>query len=330
LGEHRFHPTVGCEFLIVLSPNASASTQDRLALAKLATEEQSPASVVPQIDVLAQAPPATTASNAAFVGTEKIAIEDTYVRTVPSAQSALDILADSWVGALPQQFGLTAGEIGLCQDERVSWAIDQAGGVEGLDVLELGPLEASHTYMLLQRGAKSVLAIEANKRAFMKCLIVKEILALRDASFMLGDFVKFLDADSRSWPFIMACGVLYHMTDPIHVIEQLARKTDKLFIWTHVVDNNAMPTSDPRYGLIKSVEERPWNGKTIRLHTRPYGSTSDPKFCGGPLQDPKWLDRQELLMMLKALGYNKISIAHETPDHPAGPALSIFAQRIIA
>ena len=68
--------------------------------------------------------------------------------------------------------------------ECMRWLAETLGGLQGRDVLELGPLEAAHTAALLQAGARSVLAIEANKQAFLKCLIVKELCGLRDASFM--------------------------------------------------------------------------------------------------------------------------------------------------
>ncbi|WP_204313559.1 hypothetical protein, partial [Klebsiella michiganensis] len=64
-----------------------------------------------------------------------------------------------------------AGEIRLYDDARIAWLVSSVGGLQGLDVLELGPLEASHTAMLLAAGAKSVLAIEANQLAFLRCLV---------------------------------------------------------------------------------------------------------------------------------------------------------------
>ncbi|WP_204348773.1 hypothetical protein, partial [Klebsiella pneumoniae] len=85
----------------------------------------------------------------------------------------------------------------LYDDARIAWLVSSVGGLQGLDVLELGPLEASHTAMLLAAGAKSVLAIEANQLAFLRCLVVKELRHLRDASFQLGDFTRFLEDDPR-------------------------------------------------------------------------------------------------------------------------------------
>src|SRR6185312_3462803 len=97
---------------------------------------------------------------------------DQYVRAVPDAQRALDVFAGDWWSSLPGACaGLKAGHLPLFADERISWAVEALGGVEGKNVLELGPLEGGHTYMLEQAGAESILAIEASTRAFLKCLI---------------------------------------------------------------------------------------------------------------------------------------------------------------
>jgi hypothetical protein len=50
-------------------------------------------------------------------------------------------------------------------------------------------------------------------------------------------------------------------------------------------------------------------------------------FCGGPAEGPRWMEREELLALLGRLGFDDIRVAHEAPDHPQGPALSIMAQR---
>lgn len=120
-------------------------------------------------------------------------ILDEYVMSEPSDQNALDIFQGEWSSKLPSQAGeLRAGQISLFEDGRILWAEKKVGGFEGCKIIELGPLEAGHTYMLEKRAANSILAIEANTRAYLKCLIVKEILNLERSRFLPGDFVKYL------------------------------------------------------------------------------------------------------------------------------------------
>ena len=48
----------------------------------------------------------------------------------------------------------------------------EPGSLQGMNILELGPLEATHTYQLAKLGADRVLAIEAEYGSFLKCLVV--------------------------------------------------------------------------------------------------------------------------------------------------------------
>ena len=303
LGESRFHPTIGCEFLLVLSRDSATRSQDRLALAREAVAE-------------------------ARFGTASAEQTNGYAGGLPTAQQAVDLFAGHWVAALPPAADATAGAIALHDDARIRWLVESLGGVTGMEVLELGPLEASHTAMLLAAGARSVLAIEANRNAYLRCLVVKEILGLRDARFALGDFRAYLDAETRRWPLIVASGVLYHTPDPLRLLELLAARTDTLFLWTHVIDDEAMPPGDPRRAGFEVTETRTWRGMTLSLSPWPYGAaSSDPKFCGGPEAAPRWMARADLLRALELLGFDSIEIAHETPGHPSGPALCVLARR---
>ena len=83
-------------------------------------------------------------------------------------------------------------------DGRIQFAVGRFGGVQGLSILELGPLESGHPYMLQKAGAREIVAVEANTRAYLKCLIAKEVLGLEAAHFTLGDFEEYLRAPPRS------------------------------------------------------------------------------------------------------------------------------------
>ena len=67
-------------------------------------------------------------------------------------------------------------------DERIRWLLEQLGNVEGEKILELGPLEGGHTYMLEHAGAK-VTSVEGNYGAFLRCLTVKNLLGLECSKF---------------------------------------------------------------------------------------------------------------------------------------------------
>lgn len=253
---------------------------------------------------------------------------DRYVAGMPSKQNAIDSVP-GWIGAMPPQSGLNAGAASLYADTRIAWLLDQCYSVAGKSVLELGPLEGFHTYMLHQAEARSIDAVEANTLAFVRCLITKEVLNLPRANFLLGDFMKWLEHSDKRYDLVVASGVLYHSHDPVHLLELIARKADTIFLWTHYFDDDAMPPGDlRRVPFSESIETRTSNGVTVRLHERSYYKAwRDPSFCGGIQDRHFWIDRADILGLLSAFGFDRVMIADEQPNHINGPSFSVFAER---
>ncbi len=164
----------------------------------------------------------------------------------------LNVFQGEWASRFPPPFEtLPAGGIPLFEDSRIHWMIQELHGVAGYRVLELGPLEAGHSYMLDRAGAASVLAIEGNRRAFLKCLIAKEILKMPKVEFVLGDFREFLTSTAERWDLCVASGVLYHMREPMELLQSMAAHCDRLFLWTHYYDESiiaANPNLSHRFG----------------------------------------------------------------------------------
>jgi Methyltransferase domain len=253
---------------------------------------------------------------------------DEYVTAFPHAQNAIDALP-GWVMALPEFVGVTAGTGYFYNDNRIAWAIEQFGDIAGKKVLELGPLEASHTYMLSQAGAGHITSIEANKLAFFRCLVVKQLLNIQNSNFLLGDFQKFLEISDEKFDFVVASGVLYHMQDPIRLIELIAERSDSFYLWTHYANDEAMPLNDPRRAaFVGNVQTKQSHGVNIRLYERSYhGAWVNKSFCGGTHDLHRWIEREDMLALIKVLGFEDIQIMHDQPDHDNGPSFSIFARR---
>ena len=88
-----------------------------------------------------------------------------YFGLPPSDQNALDVFAGEWSSSPPaSRPELKAGATPLFDDPRIQWTHDRfnemglAGGFTGRDVLELGPLEGAHTYLIDKLGATRVTA----------------------------------------------------------------------------------------------------------------------------------------------------------------------------
>jgi SAM-dependent methyltransferase len=255
-------------------------------------------------------------------------ILDQYVRSSPSAQNAVDIFAGEWSSGLPAAAGAVAGQVPLFDDPRIHWVIETVGGIKDFRVLELGPLEAGHTYMLHQAGAH-VVAIESNTRAYLKCLVVKELLAMNGCQFLLGDFAPYLETSTEHFDLLLASGVLYHSPDPIGLLESIARVSDRVGIWTQYYEPNVVaadPTKSRMFVVDPEVVE--WRGHTLTMHRRDYlESLQWGGFCGGPETSALWMERDDLLTVLNELGFTDIQIQSDDLTHQNGAAIMLCASR---
>lgn len=256
-------------------------------------------------------------------------ILDQYVRAAPSPQNALDIFAGEWASRLPAPFDtLRAGAVPLFEDARITWAAEQFGGFAGKTVLELGPLEGAHTTMLERLGATSITAIEANTRAYLKCLIVKELLDLQRAHFLCGDFVAYLRANQERFDVAVANGVLYHMPDPVELLALLARATDHLLLWTVYYDADVLARSPHIARRFAGSAPAEYEGFRYTRHRYEYREALIVEgFCGGAHSFSHWLSRDDILGALRHFGLSDIAINFDHPDHPSGPAFALVARR---
>jgi hypothetical protein len=263
-------------------------------------------------------------------GSARRNILDSYVTAVPSAQNALDIFKGEWASHLPPPCAeLQSGPLPLFEDPRISGFLTDIGGVAGKTVLELGPLEAGHSYMLDRAGAAHVTAVEANSRAFLKCLIVKELVGLPRVQFLCGDFVAYLRAAVGPFDVCVASGVLYHMQNPAELIDLLGQRcTRHLFVWTHYYDSDLIAKSGT---ALKYPSSRPHihQGFEHTLYVHEYQRALDQQsFCGGSAPSSCWMTKADIVRGLEFFGFGGIRIVGDQLDHPNGPAVTLIATRV--
>jgi hypothetical protein len=256
-------------------------------------------------------------------------ILDAYIKDAPSPQHALDIFEGEWASFLPPPYHeLRAGNMPLFNDERAGWALQELGGCQDQKVLELGPLEGGHSYLLEQSGAASVISVEANTRAYLKCLIIKEVLGLQRVRFRCGDFVSYLKQTEEQFDLIFSAGVLYHMRDPVGLIALLAAHTSRVYMWTHYYSDEIIQSAPHLRHRYKVHAEAETAGFHYTLHRQDYlESLSVAGFCGGNAEYSNWLSREDLLNALAYFGFRDVRTAHEMKDHPHGPCLDIVAMK---
>lgn len=247
----------------------------------------------------------------------------TLVDAVPSPQTALDLFAGQWWSQLPHPFAkYKAGFAHLFNDYRIR-LFERVSSFYGKRVLELGPREAHHSYMLTTRGAH-VTAVEGNGEHFLKCLIVKELLQLRNVDFLCGDFIKFLTTSHDDYDACVAVGVLYHQVEPLKLLALLAAKCDTLHLWSHYYCRSQCnrtqhcPVSD-------DAERIAFGGFGCNAHRHDYTQErTSPQYMGGLSSYSLWLERQAILDALEHFGYKHVTV-HEDELHDNGPAITLTA-----
>lgn len=248
-----------------------------------------------------------------------------YSTEIPSAQNVVDIFAGEWWSVLPNGLEGKPGTSALFNDARIRWLNSQVR-LRGKTILELGPLEAAHTYMMQMMGAKSVIAVEANERAYLKCLCVKELFGLDRTSFLHGDLMRYLEATTDAFDLIVASGVLYHMTEPLKLLSLLCKKADRIFIWTHYFDSALR--GGKLSGEFSNEQTIEFEGKKYHGSKRLYPATALrlKEFAGGPSRYSIWLTRNSILRFFEDEGF-KYTVKFEERKHPHGPCFAIVAIR---
>lgn len=239
----------------------------------------------------------------------------------PQAATAFQQFGGEWVSNVP---GFGMGALPLFDDPRVRWLGEQLCGFAGKRVLELGSLEGGHSFMMARAGTAQILAIEGNTRAFLRSLIVKNAIKF-DADFLLGDFQQYLAVTTERFDFVLACGVLYHLTRPVRLLEDMARVAPSLGIWTHYYDRDVIgrrPELRRRFAHEPTVQQ--FRGRPIVGFEQRYIDRLSPLAGDSPVS--LWLTKESLLSVLDALDL-KVVIGEAASGHPAGPAVLLYATK---
>jgi hypothetical protein len=242
----------------------------------------------------------------------------------PSAQAAVDIFRGRWASDLSAVLGVDGtGSVPLFQgDDRpllAANAFGKDGRLEGMDVLELGPLEGGHTYQLERLGAKTITAVEASVEAFLKCLVVKETLGLQRSRFLLGDVIEYLAAGPGRFDLVFCSGILYHMPDPVALIRLISTVTDRCFVWTHYYD----PTN---HNLNHHARAHTVGNFATTYWSHVYGDKST-AFWGGNKGEASWLEKSSLLDAFRHFGLDQIEIVRDDQTFVNGPNIMLCASR---
>lgn len=234
----------------------------------------------------------------------------------PSNQTIADIFRGSWATDLNTACGVEGtGSATLFDDVRIGMAASNLGRnnrFDGYNILELGPLEGAHSFQLERLGAAQVYGVEANTDAFLKCLLVKEMLNLK-ARFYLSDVVSYLQQCQNNFDLVFCVGILYHMADPVELIKQICLHTSRCFVWTHYYD----PESPMREGVrTPRIVDR--NGFQTTYFERDYPTMDGKLYLGGNRPQQAWLTQSEIIRTFAHFGMTEASILNDVKDYQLG------------
>jgi len=237
---------------------------------------------------------------------------------VDNAGTSFELFSD-WVSIFHRNgklFGAPDARVSDFQDDFS--VADEQINFSGKRILELGSLEGANTKQLVDFGAKEVIAIEANRKAFLKSLIIKNEFSLNNVRFIYGDCNEILSSPdffaSEWFDVCVASGILYHMEDPLLFLDLVCSSAPRLFIWTQVATEDS-PSGE--WVTLKDAEFREYRGRRNVYKSK--------KHLGGVAGCAHWLVEEDLYKALEDRGFEvEQTSAGRTP---AGRCITLIAHR---
>lgn len=245
---------------------------------------------------------------------------NTIIGKSPTIESMFSVIG-GWTTQFEVNGKLVGGKTSvLTKDPRLVWHMEVIGGVKNKCILELGALEGAHTKMMIEAGAREVIAIEGLSDCFLRCLIVKEAFQLNKAKFLFCDFCEYVaNYKGEKFDVVSAAGVLYHQQNPAKLIYDLARITDNVLVWSQVANNSKPSTLEGEIkinGKIYKGKINNYQGARLTLDT----------YCGGLHNEAFWMYPEDMRQCFKDAGF--IIIEKYSPSTPYGDCILFVARKI--
>jgi hypothetical protein len=152
-------------------------------------------------------------------------------------------------------------------------------------------------------------------------LMVKNALNMK-AKFLLGDFLGFLQNDSETYDLVFASGVLYHMSDPVELIRQIAMHSQNVFLWSHY---QASAFSNPE--RVKHVKEVPEINFSCEYFSFSYDLSKGDRAYAGIESSCNRMRKEDIIEAFQAFGFVSCIEIDDDVDHPGGPAFTMVGSK---
>jgi hypothetical protein len=243
----------------------------------------------------------------------------------PSHINALSLRAGTWKFNF-DQLDVDGIRKWVSGDIRPQWSAEVFPGFSDFNIIELGPQDGFITAGLEAFGVGSILAIEANVDSFLRCLLLKNALDLK-ATYLLGDFLSYLEAPAAPADLIYASGILYHLFDPVGFLLRCAAVARHLYLWTFHFDEASIRADAYETTCFEGASQHRFGGEVFTYHRRCYTPDiiASTTYAGGISTHANWMTLEDIERALRIAGYR---IDRMIRDSFHGiPAMNIWATR---
>lgn len=179
-------------------------------------------------------------------------------------------------------------------------------------VLEVGCFEGVHTTALC-RLAKSVSGLDSRIENVVKAQVRCGLYGTRPRIFLYDLETRPLDSEILRCDVLFHCGVLYHLSDPVsHLTEMAPLTRDAILLDTHYTKPE------------DATDSYVVGGKSYRY--RRYGEHGKHNVFAGMVDHAKWLTLDTLLELLSSLGFSD-RLDVKPREERNGPRALIIAAR---
>lgn len=198
------------------------------------------------------------------------------------------------------------GKYDAFNDIRLQWFSQQAPNPR--TILELGSLEGGHTLALVRRpGVERVLGLEGRPENLRRAQFVKEVHRAARVDFELANLESSDLTQYGRFDGVFCVGLLYHLPEPWQLLDQIARVTQQLFLWTHYAPDHKA-----------KLNQHGWQGMLYQEH-----GLKDK--LSGLSAHSFWPNRKSLQTMIEQAGFERVMTVHDDARHVHGPAVTLMA-----
>lgn len=196
-------------------------------------------------------------------------------------------------------------------DVRVETISKQYGQLDS--ILEFGPCEGYFTVQLA-KICNRLTSLELRPKNIVATLTRLFLHEINNVDLQLFD-VRNLDANFGHFDLLFHCGVLYHLSNPVEHLYQIAPLADRLYLETHYLTND-----DQRYERADIT----YQGQTYPALKWSENDLSD--VWAGAQRTSQFLYGDSLLQLLQDIGYSSLKVAFHA-NFDFAPRVGIFAER---